>query len=128
MHGGSFQTNDISETGNDVGKATLPTVATVQSWFFLSEVDVLAPEGTPVLVAFGDSITDGAGQPRTRTTGGRIKFVRRVLAQPTPQRFGILNAGIGGNRVLSEGAFSAGLMRWHVSMPTSSTGAASRMS
>ena len=109
MHSGSFQTNYISETGNHVGKATLPTVGTIQSWFFLSQVDVLAPEGTPVLVAFGDSITDGARSTANSNNRWPDHVVRRLLSQPTPQRVGVLNAGIGGNRVLSEGAFGAGL-------------------
>jgi lysophospholipase L1-like esterase len=109
MHNASHQTNYISETGNHVGKATLPTVATMQSWFFLSQVDVLAPEGTPVLVALGDSITDGTQSTANSNNRWPDQVVRRLLAQPTPQRVGILNAGIGGNRVLSEGAFTAGL-------------------
>ena len=109
MHNASFQTNYISETGNHVGKATLPTVATIQSWFFLSQVDVLAPEGTPVLVAFGDSITDGTRSTPNANNRWTDQLVRRLLAQPTPQRVGVLNAGIAGNRVLSEGAFAVGL-------------------
>ena len=109
MHTASLQTNYISETGNHVGKATLPTVATIQSWFFLSQVDVLAPAGTPVLVAFGDSITDGTRSTANSNNRWPDHVVGRLLAQPTPQRVGILNAGIAGNRVLSEGAFNAGL-------------------
>ena len=109
MHNASFQINYISETGNHVGKATLPTVATMQSWFFLSQVDVLAPEGTPVLVAFGDSITDGTRSTVNSNNRWPDHVVRRLLAQPTPQSVGVLNAGIAANRLLSEGAFGAGL-------------------
>ena len=32
-----------------------------------------------------------------------------MLAQPTPLRMGVMNAGIAGNRVLSDGAFQAGI-------------------
>ena len=109
MHNASFQTNYISETGNHVGRAALPTVATVQSWFFLSRVEVLAPDATQVVVAFGDSITDGTRSTPDSNHRWPDPLVRRALAQPSPRRIAALNAGIAGNRVLSEGVFTAGL-------------------
>src|SRR5207237_8161267 len=60
MHGGALQTSYISETGNYVGKTTMPQVGTTQSWFLLSRVDVVAPDASGAIVAFGDSITAGA--------------------------------------------------------------------
>jgi lysophospholipase L1-like esterase len=107
MHGSAFQTNYISETGNYVGKATLPTVGTTQSWFLLSRVDVAAPDATGAVVAFGDSITDGARS--TSDTNGRWPdhLARRLLSGGI--RMGVLNAGIGGNRVLSEAAVPPGV-------------------
>ena len=75
MHGGAFQTSYISETGNHVGKPTMPEVGTTRSWFLLSRVDVVAPDATGAVVAFGDSITDGAAidagheQPMARSPG-----------------------------------------------------------
>jgi hypothetical protein len=56
MHNGAFQTNYVSETGNHVGSANLPTVAPVQNWFVIYRVDVQAPESVGGLVTFGDSI------------------------------------------------------------------------
>jgi hypothetical protein len=35
MHNGAFQTNYISETGNYVGKTTLPNAVKIQNWFLL---------------------------------------------------------------------------------------------
>ena len=35
MHGLALQTNYISETGNYVGKTTMPEVGRTQSWFLL---------------------------------------------------------------------------------------------
>ena len=107
MHNSAFQTSYISETGNYVGKTTLPTVGTTQSWFLLSRVDVAAPDSTGGIVAFGDSITDGARS--TSDTNGRWPdhLARRLLAQGI--RMGVLNAGIGGNRVLSEAIVPPGV-------------------
>ena len=108
MHGGALQTNYVSETGNHAGAATLPTVATTRSWFLLSRVDVDAPDAAGAVVAFGDSITDGAAAPPD--TNGRWPDVlaRRLLSAPGPLKLGVLNAGIGGNRVLSDAAWGSG--------------------
>ena len=109
MHGASFQTNYISETGNHAGTLKLPTVGTARSWFLISRVEVDAPDATGVVVAFGDSITDGAASsPDTNSRWPDI-LAQRLLSAPVPLKMGVLNAGIGGNRLLSEGAYGAGL-------------------
>lgn len=109
MHAAALQTSYISETGNHVAAAKFPTVSTTRSWFLLSRVEVDATDARGVIIAFGDSITDGsASTPDTNSRWPDV-LARRLLAAPTPTRMGILNAGIGGNRLLSEGAFNAGI-------------------
>ena len=107
LHGAAFQTSYISETGNFVGKATLPQVATTRSWFLLSRVDVVAPDVTGAVVAFGDSITDGAASTVDTNNRWPDHLSRRLAAQG--MKMGVLNAGIGGNRVLSEATVPAGI-------------------
>jgi lysophospholipase L1-like esterase len=107
MHGGAFQTSYISETGNYAGQATFPQVGTTRSWFVLSRVDVAAPDATGAIVAFGDSITDGAQSTADTNNRWPDHLARRLLAQGT--KMGVLNAGIGGNRVLNEAAVPAGV-------------------
>jgi lysophospholipase L1-like esterase len=65
----------------------------IRSWFWLSEVQVLAARPPRVVVAIGDSLTDG-------TTLGVDAYERwtDVLSARTGAVF--LNAGIGSNRVL----------------------------
>jgi hypothetical protein len=109
MHNAAFQTNYVSETGNHSGSARLPAVATVQNWFLLHRVEVLAPQSAGAIVAFGDSITDGTRSTPDTNSRWPDQLVRRLLSQSPPQRIGMINAGIGGNRVLSEGAFNAGV-------------------
>ena len=106
MHGSSFQTNYISETGNHVGKSPLPTVGRIQSWFLLSRVDVLAPDAVGATVAFGDSITDGARSTSDSNHRWPDHLAQRLLAQGI--KMGVLNAGIGGNRVLGEATVPPG--------------------
>ena len=109
MHTSSFQTTYISETGNHAGAQKLPTVATARSWFLLSRIEMDAPDSSGAIVTFGDSITDGAAStPETNSRWPDV-LARRLLAASPPVKKGILNAGIGGNRVLSEGTYGAGI-------------------
>jgi lysophospholipase L1-like esterase len=106
MHAGALQTSYISETGNHAGSKTLPTVGTIQNWFLLSRVDVVSPDAVGAIVAFGDSITDGARSTPDANNRWPDLLAKRLLAQGL--KFGVLNAGIGGNRVLSEATLPAG--------------------
>jgi lysophospholipase L1-like esterase len=106
MHGGALQTSYISETGNHVGKTTMPEIGTTQSWFLLSHVDVVAPDATGAIVAFGDSITDGARSTPDTNHRWPDRLATRLLSQGI--KMGVLNAGIGGNRVLNEAAVPVG--------------------
>jgi lysophospholipase L1-like esterase len=107
MHGGALQTSYVSETGNYAGKPAMPEVGRTQSWFLLSRVDVVAPDATGAIVAFGDSITDGARSTADTNSRWPDHLARRLQAQGI--RMGVLNAGIGGNRVLNEAAVPPGV-------------------
>ena len=107
MHGGALQTSYISETGNYVGKTALPVVGTTRSWFLLSRVDVAAADSTGAVVVFGDSITDGAASTPDANNRWSDHLARRLLSQGI--KMGVLNAGIGGNRVLNEATLPPGV-------------------
>jgi lysophospholipase L1-like esterase len=107
MHGGALQTSYISETGNHAGKATMPVAGKTQSWFMLSRVDVVAPDATGSIVAFGDSITDGSRSTPDTNHRWPDLLASRLLADGI--KMGVLNAGIGGNRVLNEATVPIGV-------------------
>jgi lysophospholipase L1-like esterase len=107
MHNAALQTSYVSDTGNFTGKATLPVVATTQSWFGVARVEVMAPPATATVVAFGDSITDGARSTPDTNNRWPDLLARRFMAENLA--FTVANSGIGGNRVLSEGAYQAGI-------------------
>jgi len=109
MHTTAVQTNYVSETGNHVGAAKLPVVATTQNWFVINRLDVVSSEAAGGLVTYGDSITDGTRSTPDTNNRWPDQLVRRMLNGPTPLRMGVMNAGIAGNRVLSDGAFQAGI-------------------
>lgn len=110
-HNGASQTNYVSETGNHVGTASLPTSLRPAAWFLIARVEVTAPANTLAVVAFGDSITDGA-----RSTPDINNRWPDVLARRLAARKGagvaVLNAGISGNRVLGDGAGISALARF----------------
>ncbi|MBZ5641771.1 MAG: SGNH/GDSL hydrolase family protein [Acidobacteriia bacterium] len=109
MHAAAFQTNYVSETGNYAGAAKLPFVATTQNWFLIYRVEVQAPESAGGLVMFGDSITDGTRSTPDTNSRWPDQLVRRMVSQSSSLKIGLMNAGIAGNRVLSEGAYQAGI-------------------
>ena len=75
----------------------------------LASVEVAAPAGTPLIVAFGDSITDGArSTPDTHNSWPAI-LATRLAADKATTHMAIVNQGIGGNRVLTDGAGFAGV-------------------
>jgi lysophospholipase L1-like esterase len=107
MHTGAFQTSYISQTGNHAGKDRLPVVATTTSWFLLSRVEVTAPDTAGALVAFGDSITDGTRSSPDTNHRWPDYLADRFVAEHVDMA--VLNAGIAGNRVLSEGNYNVGI-------------------
>lgn len=109
MHAAAFQTNYVSETGNYAGAVKLPVVAAMQNWFVIYRVEVQAPESVGGLVTFGDSITDGTRSTPDTNNRWPDQLVRRLFSQASPVKIGLMNAGIAGNRVLSEGAYQAGI-------------------
>ena len=60
-------------------------------------------------MAFGDSITDGAASTADTNSRWPDLLARRLLRLGDTYEGGCRNAGIGGNRVLSEGAYGSGI-------------------
>lgn len=71
------------------------------------EVETDAP--TRIVVAFGDSITEGTGSLPSGPGGWPERLNRRMVEGGTDWR--VVNAGIGGNRLLHQGSGPSGLER-----------------
>jgi lysophospholipase L1-like esterase len=71
------------------------------SWYFATEVDVRTTTADGTIVAFGDSITDGFGSEAGSDDGWPNFLARRLEATLGDRAPGVVNEGIGGNRVLS---------------------------
>jgi lysophospholipase L1-like esterase len=89
--------------GRETAETAFPFSTT--SWYFLDEVDMSVADRTQVIVAFGDSITDG-----TATTINGDDRWPDVLSRRLHARFGddyvVVNQGIGGNQVAGPPEYS----------------------
>lgn len=101
-HPGSRETSYFVE-GNQVSSAVLSGASETDHWYFLSGVDVPAGHCGAAVDVLGDSITDGHGS----TTNGNDRWpddlARRLQANKATADIGVLNEGIGGNRLLHDG-------------------------
>ncbi len=119
-HPASWQTNYVSPPGNHAGVVAMPVQTTTAyrradglptaTWFFLARVEVMAPRQAGAIVAIGDSITDGTASTIDQNNRWPDHLARRLAKAGL--RMGVLNAGIGGNRVLNEGNGPSALARF----------------
>ena len=100
------QQDNYIASGDHVGDTSDQAYSTHDtSWYFLDGVEVLgADKKAGTVVAFGDSITDGIGS----TTGANDRWpndlARRLDAKYGAEAPGVLDMGVGGNRVLNPSA------------------------
>jgi lysophospholipase L1-like esterase len=98
--------------GNVVGTKSLDTPAEITSWPFLKGVDIAADDRSAAIVAFGDSITDGAHSTRDANARWPDLLAHRLQANKKTANLGVLNEGIGGNRVLHDVTGPSALARF----------------
>ena len=110
-HGFADQTN-YTEAGNEVSAARLDDSARKSfAWDFLKGIDVQAGPNSAAIVAFGDSITDGAHSTRDANARWPDVLAARLQGNKATASFSVLNEGIGGNRVLIDGTGPNALAR-----------------
>ena len=89
-------------SGDQTAAASFQDSAKVTSWVFLSGLDIAGPSNAATIVAFGDSITDGA-----KSTNDANRRWPNILADrlaASHKGLGVLDEGIGGNRILHDAA------------------------
>lgn len=109
-HPGSRTTSYI-QSGDKV-KAEELTGATTDHWYYLTRLEVMASSPSAALVIVGDSLTDGRGS----TTNGNDRWPdvlsRRLRGNQGTEHVAVVNAGMGGNRVLEGGLGPTALQRF----------------
>jgi lysophospholipase L1-like esterase len=110
-HPGSRATSFFA-AGDAVSAAELPAARTVAHWYVLAGIDVAAPPRAGAVVALGDSITDGRGSTTDFNDRWPDDLARRLQQNATTRGIGVLNKGIGGNRLLLDGLGPNALARF----------------
>jgi lysophospholipase L1-like esterase len=110
VHQTGLQTAYVSATGDFTASSEFPTVDRFVSRFFLTAVMVEPDTPARAIVAFGDSITDGTNS--TVNANARWPDVLSRRLKEAGVSIAVLNQGIAGNRVLSDGAGISALARF----------------
>lgn len=111
-HRNAHQTNYISPPGDFTAASAMPVKQTAEAFLFVSGVEVLAPSGTGGVVAFGDSLTDRNLSKLDANNRWPDQLARRLVARSDGRALGVMNQGLGGNRVLHDIRGDSGLRRF----------------
>jgi lysophospholipase L1-like esterase len=108
-HATALHTTYVSTAGDFTGPSEFALGGTTQQYYWLASVEVAAPADAAAIVAFGDSITDGArSTPDTNNSWPALLAARLVANKATPN-VAVINEGIGGNRLFTDAAGLAGV-------------------
>ena len=111
-HDNGHQTNYISIPGDFAAADELPVQATTEAFLFVTGVEVLAPREVGGIVAFGDSLTEGNISTLDANSRWPDQLARRLVQRQDGRLLGVVNQGIGGNRLLHDGRGDNGLRRF----------------
>lgn len=110
-HQGARATSEFTR-GDEVSASELAGAEKAEHWYFLNGVDVAGHTSSSTVVILGDSITDG----KNSTTDGNGRWTdelaRRLHGNKRTTKVGLLNEGIGGNRLLHDGLGPNALARF----------------
>lgn len=110
-HPGSRATSYLVH-GDEVSAPELTDAKKIDHWYQIAEVDIDAALNAASIVTLGDSITDG----HAATTNGNDRWpdvlAERLQASPATSNLGVLNQGIGGNHLLTDGLGPNALARF----------------
>jgi lysophospholipase L1-like esterase len=106
-HALSHSTN-YRAAGDHAADAAMPGATRTKPWLVLVGVDVSAAPKSAAIVTFGDSITDGAGTTNNANHRWANHLAERLQADPAYRHLAVVNAGIGGNRILHDGGEAEG--------------------
>jgi len=110
-HPGSRATSYVLH-GNRVADAELAGAKSVDHWYQIAGVEMVAPPGSRAIVTMGDSITDGNGSTTNGDNRWPDRLADRLRASPTARHVSVLNHGIGGGRLLLDGLGPNALARF----------------
>jgi len=106
------QTNYLSPVGNFASEAVMPVGRLTDEWYFVNGIDVMATADTGGIVALGDSLTDANISTHDAFCRWPDQLARRLNARIGGRALGVMNQGLGGNRILHDIRGDSGLRRF----------------
>ena len=102
----------ISDAGDQMRQSDWRDARLEEGPGIVSGVDVESAVAQPVLVAFGDSITEGVCSTPAAHRDYPEELARRLARRPATRPWVVINSGIGGNQILRDGVGPAALARF----------------
>lgn len=102
----------VSGPGNFSNSADMQNVSVPMAWYWLADVEVSTADSSAAVVTFGDSITDGVGAKQGQYEDWPDQLAKRLSGTSGLSDIAVLNEGIGGNRILHDGAGISALARF----------------
>ncbi|NLG17087.1 MAG: SGNH/GDSL hydrolase family protein [Fibrobacter sp.] len=101
-HYGS-RTDSYILSGDKTSSSDFGGATSIERWYTISGIDVLAPLTTYTVAAIGNSITDGYGVHNGPSNKWTDFFAQKLLSNDVTAQVGVLNMGIGATTVLGNG-------------------------
>jgi lysophospholipase L1-like esterase len=102
LHALALKSAVISEHGDHTRAEKIEGGAETESSILVSAVLVPAQPSQRLVVAFGDSVTDGDGSTVDADHNWPSDLIRRLGKTPEGSKLAVVNAGIAGSRLLSD--------------------------
>ena len=112
FHEVTMRTSYVTGAGNFVAAADLPGAPTTTSTFYLTVVEVLPNDSIGVVVALGDSLTQGAGSTLDANQTWPDLLSQRLNPPWQRPRLAVVNQGIGCGRLLFDFCGPSGSARF----------------
>jgi lysophospholipase L1-like esterase len=98
--GVGLQTTYISPAGNFTHETKMPVSSTTVAYYWVAEVFVARKAPAPLVVAFGDSITNGYKSTTDANRNWPSVLGELLLNRSPAADISVVNEGVGGNRIL----------------------------
>jgi len=103
----ALQTGYVAAAAGDrTAQVAFRVGRTITSWPFLTGVEVQSPQASGTIVVFGDSTVDGDGSTANVNHRWPDLLAKALDGDGTPGGFGVVNAGLIGNRLLRDSPHS----------------------
>ena len=102
-HAGS-RTTSYQQTGStNVSAPSMASAPTVDSWYYIAGMEVMADASAKAIVAIGDSLTDGRGTDTNMNNRWTDDLAVRMQANAATSNVAMMNQGIGGTNLVGTG-------------------------